>query len=140
MISNLHIANNCHCARLRAATRSVTRIYDELLRPVGVKGNQFTMLVATSLLQPVPISKLAEELSMERTTLTRNLAPLEKDELISIESGGGRIRNVSLTDKGAFTIEQGKPLWQEAQKQVEAKLGKSKTGALDTTLEELAEV
>lgn len=138
MITTSQIAKTCHCTRIRAAARTMTRIYDEAMRPTGLKGNQLTMLVATDLMQPVSITALSDQLSMERTTLTRNLTPLQKDGLISIQSGKGRTREISLTPKGHKRIEQAKPLWKNAQDQIEKLLGKEKAKSLDTTLEEVA--
>ncbi len=139
MIANQEIANNCYCAKLRAAARTITRIYDEVFRSMGIKSNQFTVLVATSLLQPVPISQLAKELSMERTTLTRNLLPLEKLGYIRVESGKGRIRNVSITDSGAQLLERAKPLWKDAQGQIISQIGNDKLTTATTTLQQITQ-
>lgn len=139
MISTLDIAKTCHCTRIRAAARSMTRVYDDAMRSTGLKGNQFTMLVATDLMQPVSITALADQLSMERTTLTRNLNPLQKEGLITIDSGKGRTREISLTVKGNRLLDSAKPLWKKAQDEIESLLGKQKAKSLDATLEEVAQ-
>lgn len=117
----------------------MTRVYDDAMRSTGLKGNQFTMLVATDLMQPVSITALADQLSMERTTLTRNLNPLQKEGLITIDSGKGRTREISLTVKGNRLLDSAKPLWKKAQDEIESLLGKQKAKSLDATLEEVAQ-
>ncbi len=129
------IAKNCHCRRLRAATRTVSRLYDEALRPTGIKGNQLTVLVAVSLMQPVPITLLANRLTMERTTMTRNLRPLQSEGFVEIGAGAGRIRNVSLTAKGKAIIQQAKPLWDTAQAEMQKRLGKENLITMSKVLE-----
>lgn len=140
MISNSHIANNCYCAKLRAAARIVTRIYDDALRPTGLKGNQFSVLVATSLMQPVSITHLADQLSMERTTLTRNLNPLEKLGYIQLEAGKGRTRNISMTAKGVTVLEQAKPLWDTAQLKMNEGIGDDQLSDATATLQQIKQL
>ncbi len=86
------------------------------MKPSGVLPTQFTLLVATRALGPVAISKMAEVLVIDRTTLTRNLKPLEREGLLSVVPGkeDQRSREVSLTSKGLKRLEQTLPLWQEA--------------------------
>lgn len=132
------IARSCHCSRLRAASRSVTRLYDEALRPLGLKGNQLTVLVAASLMQPVSISALAEQLQMERTTLTRNLGPLEARGYAAIASGPGRARRISVTQAGMDAIETAKPRWDETQKRIERAIDPDALAAMEGALERLA--
>lgn len=130
MTSTDYISEHCLCYKMRSASRTITRIYDEQLKQTGIKANQFTMLVAINIMQPVSISKLAEQLTMERTTLTRNLTPLEKDNLIVLNAGKGRTRYVSLTQTGSQLVEETKPLWQQAQEKVQQALGQDDVLAL----------
>ncbi|MEH6814879.1 MAG: MarR family winged helix-turn-helix transcriptional regulator [Motiliproteus sp.] len=125
---------NCQCSKLRAASRTITRIYDDALRPLGLKANQYTILIGTSLMGPVSITDLANELSMERTTLTRNLLPLEKDGFIQMQAGHGRVRNILITKAGRAKIDAGKPAWQTAQTLVLEQLGKENVSHLSTAL------
>ena len=107
----------CACFNLRAAARALTRAYDKALRPVGLKVTQFTILVAVSRVdEAVPIGTLAKTLSMDRTTLTRNLRPLERQGLVKIlPEGYRRARGMVLTGKGRKVLERAIPLWRQAQ-------------------------
>ncbi len=75
------IGRSCACYSLRRAARAITRLYDDFLRPSGLRVTQFSVLNATMLHGPVPLTKLAEMTVTERTTLTRNLTILEKKGL-----------------------------------------------------------
>jgi len=101
--------------------RSVSQFYDEALRPVGIKGTQFSLLVAVKLSAPVLVTQLAEYTVMDRTTLTRNLDILEKQGLISISAGHDRrTRLVQMTQPGIGVLETAYPLWEQAQAQIQA--------------------
>src|SRR5919197_3967964 len=78
------VATECACRRLRGAARTVTRLYDEALRPTGLRTTQFTLMVAAELHGEAQISQLADTLNLERTTLTRELKVLEDRGLISV--------------------------------------------------------
>jgi DNA-binding MarR family transcriptional regulator len=119
---------------LRKAARKVTRAYDDALRPVGIKANQFTTLIAVSLMGPVSITNLADKLGMERTTLTRNLLPLEKSKFIKLLKGHGRTRNVLITPKGKSIIQEAKTAWDDAQRQVLEVIGESELASFNNIL------
>jgi hypothetical protein len=76
-VTELEILENCLCHRTRMASRAVTRLYDDTLRPVGLRATQLAVLVAIGSGEVVSISALAKLMGMDRSTLTRNLAPLE---------------------------------------------------------------
>ncbi|RMF11474.1 MAG: MarR family transcriptional regulator [Alphaproteobacteria bacterium] len=118
-------AQDCVCFNLRAAARALTRAYDEALRPVGLKATQFTILAAINRLdEGVPIGTLAKSLSMDRTTLTRNLRPLEKQGLVEVlPEGYRRARGMVLTGKGRKLLETAFPLWRQAQKATVERIG-----------------
>ena len=130
------IGQLCACFNLRRATRAVTQLYDTVLRPVGLRTTQFTLLNAVRLQAPVTIRQLAASVVMDRTTLTRDLRPLERQRLVSIETGEDRReRKVDLTAKGAQVITRALPLWQKAQTYVAQGLGQER---LQRLLEDLA--
>ncbi len=130
------IGQLCACFNLRRATRAVTQLYDTVLRPVGLRTTQFTLLNAVRLQAPVTIRRLAASVVMDRTTLTRDLRPLERQRLVSIETGEDRReRKVDLTAKGAQVITRALPLWQKAQAYVAQGLGQER---LQRLLEDLA--
>ncbi|BAY73517.1 MarR family transcriptional regulator (plasmid) [Trichormus variabilis NIES-23] len=121
----------CTCFNLRKASRVVTQFFDQELKPSGLLGTQFTILVAISLLNCGTINELAQSLAMDRTTLTRNLKPLEREGLIQIEPGQDqRTRVVSLTDAGQASLAKALPLWEQAQACIVEKLGQERWSTL----------
>jgi DNA-binding MarR family transcriptional regulator len=120
----LKVNESCLGARVRRAARAVGNHYDENLKPSGLKGTQFTLLTAIYLKPKATISRVAESLLLDRTTLNRNLKPLEREGLI--ESGSGkdlRTRTLKLTDKGVEVLARALPLWLEAQSTAVNRLG-----------------
>ncbi|MEM7349588.1 MAG: MarR family winged helix-turn-helix transcriptional regulator [Acidobacteriota bacterium] len=121
------VPGTCASFNLRRADRIVTQLYAEMLRPVGIKPTQFTLLTAIRLRGPVTINGLAEGLVMDRTTLTRNLKPLEKAGLVVIHPGRDRrVREVMLTGEGRRTLERAYPLWRKAQALIADRLGEER--------------
>jgi DNA-binding MarR family transcriptional regulator len=132
------MGRSCACHNLRRATRAVTRIYDDFLRPSGLRTTQFSTLIATKLRGPVSLTKLAELTVTERTTLTRNLVVLQKKGLVSIEPGQDRReRQVAITRQGEEALAAAIPLWDAAQAHVEKGIGDDRMAGL---LEHLSEV
>ena len=118
---------DCACSNLRKATRAVTRLFDEALRPAGLRATQFSVLQATAQLEPVTVTRLADVTVTDRTTLTRNLKLLERQGLIRIEAGADRReRAASLTRSGRDALRRAYPRWQRAQAQVVAGLSEAR--------------
>ncbi len=89
------------------------------------------VLGATGMLGPLTINRLAEAIVMDRTTLTRNLRPLEKQGLLRIRSGKDRReREVSITKRGQVILAKGYPLWKKAQGKVVKGLGQQRVNRL----------
>jgi DNA-binding MarR family transcriptional regulator len=104
---------------IRRASRIITQVYDAALRPVDLVLSQFTLLVCINLMVSVPITRLAQELHTDQTTLTRNLKLLEQRGLVAIAPGEDRrVKLVSLTVDGQAILAQALPLWEQAQAQV----------------------
>ena len=102
----------------------MTQQYDEVLRPAGIRATQFSLLVPTAVLGPVRLTALADVVGMDRTTLTRNLALLQREGLVRVETGVDlRTREVGLTPKGRKVLDRAIPLWHEAQAQMATALG-----------------
>lgn len=119
--------SSCTCFNLRKTTRVITQYYDHSMKSLGLRGTQFTILAAVSEAQSITISHLADFLMMDRTTLTRNLKPLEKQDLLQIIPGADqRTRELSLTKKGHKTFLTAKPLWERTQTEIIDKLGEAK--------------
>ncbi|MGA7936254.1 MAG: MarR family transcriptional regulator [Kovacikia sp.] len=128
----------CMGLHVRRASRILTQLYDAAFRPVGLVQTQFTLLVAIHLLEPVPITQLAQKLFTDQTTLTRNIKLLEKRGWVAINPGDDRrIKLVSLTIEGQTVLDQALPLWEQAQTQVIQHFGHQKW---QTLLSLLAEV
>lgn len=118
------IGRRCPCYNLRRASRTVTRLYDDYLRPTGLRSTQCSVLVTARLRGPVSLTKLAELTVTDRTTLTRNLAILEKKGLVRIEPGTDRReRQVNITEQGQKAMAEAIPLLEAAQAVVESGIG-----------------
>lgn len=125
------VGNTCTCFNLRKASRVITHLFDEVLQPSGLLVNQFTLMVAISLVGSVTITHLAQELVIDRTTLTRNLKPLERQGFIQIQSGQDqRMRVVSLTPQGQEALAKALPLWELAQTRIVEQLGQERWNTL----------
>lgn len=115
----------CNCLNIRRASQAITEVYDEFLEPSNLKLGQFSLLKHINQLEPVSVSDLALIMRLDRTTLVRNLKPLEKDELVEdISTEGTRNRQLKLTAKGIETYKLAEKLWEKAQTFVEEYLGK----------------
>ncbi|MDJ0946665.1 MAG: MarR family winged helix-turn-helix transcriptional regulator [Kiloniellales bacterium] len=129
-------ATRCANFNLRRASRALGQVYDAALRPVGLKGTQFSLLTALALLGRVPLSELARELGMDRTSLTRNLRPLLREGYVREDRGEDRRqRLLALTEAGRRTYREALPLWQAVQDRIEDRLGSER---LERLLSDLA--
>jgi DNA-binding MarR family transcriptional regulator len=132
------IGRVCACFKVRKAARAITKLYEEVLRPIGLRATQFSLLMATRVLGPVTVVKLAQAAVMDRTTLTRNLQILEKRGLIKITPGEDRReREVILTAAGMEVLAKAIPLWEAAQERVRQGLGEEKMRNLLCDLSEM---
>jgi DNA-binding MarR family transcriptional regulator len=129
----------CLCTRARQAARLLSRVYDDWMRPTGLHGSQFTVLIGAARFGEAgaTIGKLAGKLVMDRTTLTRNIGPLEKEGFIRVARSphDARVKVVLLTRKGERAIETGMPLWEQAQEAVRNRMGAARAGRLGVELE-----
>ena len=114
----------CVCNTLRMVTRAVTQLYDEVLRPSGLRVTQFSILATLARMGEANLKQLADALAIDQTTLTRSLNLLERDGVI--ERGphpDSRIKAMRLTSKGRRALEVARPLWARAQDKVLRELG-----------------
>ncbi len=146
MTEEKNISNNllepgldmCAHANLRQATRVISQHYDAALRPSGIKATQFTLLAVLAGRGETPLTKLAELLVMDRTTLSRNVQPLVKKGWLSIgREDDERVKLISLTDAGHALVEQATPRWREAQQSVMSSMGEAKLPGLISDLNTL---
>jgi DNA-binding MarR family transcriptional regulator len=128
----------CNCLNIRRASQSITEVYDEFLAPSNLKISQFSLLKHINQLGPVSVSDLAVIIRLDRTTLVRNLKPLEKSGFVEdISTEGTRNRQLRLTDKGIETYKHGEELWKKAQSFLEEYLGKDNIDIFTTLLSKI---
>jgi DNA-binding MarR family transcriptional regulator len=124
-------ASACACFHFRKASRVVTQLFDDALEPTGLRSTQLVILLAVALFERSSVSRLAQELVMDRTTLTRNLRPLEKQRLLRIGSrGASRSRAVELTAEGKAAVRGALPVWRRTQADFVARIGDEAWGRL----------
>jgi len=129
---------SCACHKVRMAARAVTRAYDDALRPVGLRATQLAVLVAVGKDGPVSMTALANLMGMDRTTLTRNLRPLEKQGLLAIgPEGWRRTRRLEITKKGQSLLREALPHWEQAQHALRRKLGDQNWLSIHASLDQL---
>jgi DNA-binding MarR family transcriptional regulator len=116
---------DCNCFVVRSAARHVTQLYDQFLAPVGLHVTQFSILAKLKRLGPMTINALAKEMVMDRTTLGRNVLPLERDGLIRIEASAsdGRAKELHLTKAGEKRLLAGREAWERAQARFDSRFG-----------------
>jgi DNA-binding MarR family transcriptional regulator len=136
----INFATSCACFNIRKAARAVTSLYDAVLRPTGLRSTHAMLLMAIGSASEAPtISRLAEAMVMDRTTLARELKPLVEQGLVCITPGADRrTREVHLTDAGRAKRREIIPLWEEAQtKLIAAGLGHDRWSQLYDDLQEV---
>jgi DNA-binding MarR family transcriptional regulator len=129
-------SQECNCLAVRQAARHVTQFYDQCLAPVGLRTTQFSILAKLKRLGPMTINALAAELVMDRTTLGRNVLPLERDGLIAIKQSVEDRRNkeLHLTEAGGERLRGAVKLWTAAQTGFEAAFGAKHSAELRALL------
>jgi DNA-binding MarR family transcriptional regulator len=122
----------CNCFAVRAAARHVTQFYDQVLAPAGLRVTQFSILARLKRLGPLTINTLARDMVMDRTTLGRNILPLERDGLIRIEAtiSDRRAKELHLTKAGEKRLQVAHERWSEAQSRFETTFGPRRAAEL----------
>ncbi|HBX54925.1 MarR family winged helix-turn-helix transcriptional regulator [Pseudomonas sp. UBA2684] len=128
----------CLCTKLRRATRSVSKLYDDALIAVGLNVAQYSLLKNLQRLNRPSITDLAEAVGLERSTLGRNLQVLEAKGLIVLADGEDqRNRLVCLTTAGQGCLAQALQAWEQAQEQLSQRIGAQQKVALMALLDDL---
>jgi len=136
---DMSAVENCVCFNLRWVTRAVTQFYDAEMRRHGIRPTQGTILASLMSKDSWNMAELSDWLGMERTTLVRNLRPLQRDGLVQINGGGrGRLVELAITAKGRKQIEKLAPAWKSAQSAAVKTLGEKRWSALLSDLETAA--
>jgi DNA-binding MarR family transcriptional regulator len=116
------------CASLRRASRAVSQLYEEALRPLGLRATQFTVLQALDLAGEVTQRALGEMLVMDSTTLTRTLEIMVRQGWIARSRGEDRREwQLRLSEAGKLLLKRALPHWQKAQSRLRDQLGRELT-------------
>lgn len=130
---------NCVCFNLRWVTRTVTQFFDAEMRRHGIRPTQCSILAAVISKESWSMADLSDVLGMDRTTLVRNLRPLQRDGLVLTEAVGPGARvEVSITSAGRKKVQETRPAWLSAQKSVVETLGEERWTAILSDLEKAA--
>ena len=126
----------CNCLAVRQAARHITQFYDQCLASSGLRTTQFSILAKLRRLGPMTINALAADLVMDRTTLGRNILPLQREGLIAVVKGrtDRRSKELTVTETGAQRLRAAVKGWVEAQNRFEAVFGSDRTAELRALL------
>ncbi len=128
-LSNMQ--SKCLCYNIRKAARLITQFYDEAMESSGLLGTQFVLLRSIGRAGAANLTRLAQVMGMDRTTLTRNLKPLERLGFVEMDAGlDRRTHIVRLTEQGRQALEAALPYWQQAQTALVSRFGQDRTAAL----------
>jgi DNA-binding MarR family transcriptional regulator len=126
------ISRECLVVRLRMLNRVVTNIYDDALRPIGVKASQLNILVVTAKLGLARPAEVCHRLQLDTSTLSRNVERMRaRDWLEVVDDDDGRAQPFRLTAKGRRLLERAMPAWQEAQEKVKKLMGADAIDSID---------
>ena len=135
-----HIRETCLCVRVQRAARALARHFDDALRSVGLTHGQYSLLAALNQDEPPIMSEIAAALAMDRTTLTANLKPLERDGLvkIAVDQKDKRSRRLIITAKGGAKLKAAFPLWKAAHEVIDNAVGITRVDRLRADLRAIA--
>ncbi|HTL48955.1 MAG TPA: MarR family winged helix-turn-helix transcriptional regulator [Verrucomicrobiae bacterium] len=121
----------CVCFNLRKASRVITQIYDDVMRPLGYRSTQITLLGVIHKHEEITVKELAEFIDTDPTTLIRNLRVLEKEKLVDLQPGEDRRqRKIMLTEKGKDLLARAYPLWKKTQDKIASLVGRQRLNQL----------
>jgi DNA-binding MarR family transcriptional regulator len=132
-----HPIEACTCLALRQAARHVTQLYDRCLAPCGLRSTQFSILAMLKRSGAMTINALADKMVMDRTTLGRNILPLQRMRLIAVRRGreDRRSKKLELTPAGAARLSAAAKRWAQAQSRFEAAFAGGRTADLRALLQ-----
>jgi DNA-binding MarR family transcriptional regulator len=136
------IAETCLCAHVQTARRVVARHADGVFRPLGLTSGQFAMLLTLHRATPITVGGLAKRLTMDPSTATADLKPLERRGLVASRShaADGRVRLVALTDIGRTVLAKAIELWSAADDRATRRLGANELHALCLALRRISTI
>lgn len=131
----------CNLFFLRRAARATSRLYNAALKSSGLQAPQFSVLFILHSSGAMSITELAKRMGLDRTSMSRNLLPLQQQTLVSVgDEGWHRTRDVSITPSGTKVLKKVLPLWRKAQTDFMAHMGEADTAALIKLLDRVARV
>jgi len=129
---------DCTCFRVRRLSRQISQLYDEALRPTGLRVTQFSLLSALKNDGPMTVAALAQGLGADTTSISRAVAAVEAHGWVLIEPGPDkRSKSVSISDLGLEVLRTADPYWRKAQQHIADVLGLDGQLDLDAKLDEL---
>ena len=132
------IAGQCLGVRVRTLNRAVTSLYDEALRPHGLRAGQLNLLVAVARMETAKPSELCRLLRMEKSTLSRDVELMRRNGWLEVhDSGDKRARPLKISAEGLALIEAVVPAWRQAQKRAGAMLGRAVSAAIRRAVDQL---
>ncbi len=131
---------DCNCFALRSAARHITQLYDQFLAPSGLRSTQFSILAKLRRLGPLTINELAKVMIIDRTTLGRNIQPLQRDGWIKIEPAASdrRAKKLHLTKAGEQRLQAALKAWSRAQAKFETAFGPKRAADMRALLRGVA--
>jgi DNA-binding MarR family transcriptional regulator len=122
--TTLLVRDTCLCLHAQRAARALARRFDEVLKPMGLTNQQFSLLMALNRPAPPPMGPVADLLAMDRTTLTAALKLLERRGLVRTEASprDRRTRLLILTEMGKMALAAAVPVWRETHAAIESQL------------------
>lgn len=138
--TTLHVRDHCLCLATQRAARALARRFDEALRPVGLTSGQFSLLMSLNRPKPPSIGSVAALLAMDRTTLTANIKPLERRELVqtAVDPDDRRGRLLTLTEAGRMLLKSAVPIWERTHDETDQRLAGTDVEILRAGLRALA--
>ncbi|MDX2037246.1 MAG: MarR family winged helix-turn-helix transcriptional regulator [Isosphaeraceae bacterium] len=124
------IADACIAVRLRLLNRAISAIYDEALRPLGLRVGQLNLLVATARMQSARAGDLCRVLRMEKSTLSRDMEILRRNGWVEWGEASGRVRPLRITPAGRELLARVLPAWRVAQDRASHVLGLEGSAAI----------
>jgi DNA-binding MarR family transcriptional regulator len=133
-------AEDCNCFAVRSAARHVTQLYDQFLAPVGLRTTQFSILTKLKRKGPLTINALATDMILDRSTLGRNVQPVERDGLIAIEADASdrRAKVIRLTAAAEKRLQAALAPWSQAQTRFETSFGRKRSAEMRATMRAVA--
>ena len=137
--STSSVPRPCACTTVRRASRILARVFDAVLEPAGLNVTQLAVLRAVQRHAAEPLTRVAEDLCMDRTSLYRAVTPMRRDGWVKVAAGSdARSRTVEFTTKGLRVLEGADPAWGRMQTEIIDRFGRDKWAALVSELERLA--